>query len=112
MVASRGCPLRCSYCSLGSGSTVALPYRRRSVGSVLAELRHELAAREVSFIDFEDENLSLDRAWFLESDYLETGKSKAVRREVIELSAELAPHAVTLVQGFGIPDPTVRAPLI
>jgi acyl-CoA oxidase len=53
-----------------------------------------------------------DRAWFLESDYLETGKSKAIRREVIELSAELAPHAVTLVQGFGIPDTTVRAALI
>jgi acyl-CoA oxidase len=52
-----------------------------------------------------------DRAWFLESDYLETGKSKAIRREVLDLCSELAPGALTLVDGFGIPPSLVRAPI-
>ncbi|MGH7461216.1 MAG: acyl-CoA dehydrogenase, partial [Longimicrobiales bacterium] len=52
-----------------------------------------------------------DRAWFLESDYLEAGKSKAIRQEVLDLCAELAPSALTLVNGFGIPDSLVRAPI-
>ena len=54
--------------------------------------------------------LERDRAWYLESDYLEVTKSKAIRREVLELCAELAPHALTLVAGFGIPDALVRTP--
>jgi hypothetical protein len=65
VVTSRGCPLRCSYCSLGASSTL-FPYRRRAVSSVLAELEREVGERAVRFIDFEDENLSLERDWFLE----------------------------------------------
>ena len=54
--------------------------------------------------------LERDRAWFLESDYVEVGKSKAIRREVIDLCAELTPYALTLIDGFGIPDALVGAP--
>ncbi len=64
VVASRGCPMTCSYCSLGASS--GLPYRRRSVPSVLEEIRRVVDLHGVRFIDFEDENLSLDRTWFAE----------------------------------------------
>jgi anaerobic magnesium-protoporphyrin IX monomethyl ester cyclase len=64
LVASRGCPLRCSYCSLGVASH--LPYRRRSVQAVLRELETAVVRDGARFIDFEDENLSLTRSWFLE----------------------------------------------
>ncbi|MEX2283009.1 MAG: acyl-CoA dehydrogenase [Gemmatimonadota bacterium] len=50
-----------------------------------------------------------DRAWFLESDYMETPKTKAIRNEVAALCAELSPSAVALVNAFGIPDAIVRA---
>ena len=64
VVAGRGCPLSCSYCATGAGSW--LGFRKRSVAAVLAEIRQVSAGRTVGFIDFEDENLSMDRIWFLE----------------------------------------------
>jgi len=63
IVASRGCPLRCTYCSIGA--TSPLSYRRRSVESVMSEIERAVKHYAVGFIDFEDENLSLDRKWFL-----------------------------------------------
>lgn len=61
VTASRGCPMGCSYCVLGSG---IFPYRRRSVSSVMAEIETAVDRWGAGFIDFEDENLSLDRKWF------------------------------------------------
>jgi radical SAM superfamily enzyme YgiQ (UPF0313 family) len=64
ILASRGCPLKCSYCSIGNSSY--LSHRRRSVESVLREIDDAVAQRNAGFIDFEDENLTLDRKWFLD----------------------------------------------
>jgi anaerobic magnesium-protoporphyrin IX monomethyl ester cyclase len=63
IVAGRGCPMTCSYCSVGAGSY--LNYRKRSVDSVIDEIQRGVDQYDVGFIDFEDENLSLDRRWFL-----------------------------------------------
>ncbi len=63
VVASRGCPMKCSYCSMRSSPDQ--PYVRRSVESVLAEIERAADQNAALFIDFEDENLSLDRRWFL-----------------------------------------------
>jgi anaerobic magnesium-protoporphyrin IX monomethyl ester cyclase len=63
VVASRGCPLKCTYCSMGASSP--LRYRRRSVASVIREIEMAVNQYHAGFIDFEDENLSLDRNWFL-----------------------------------------------
>jgi len=60
---SRGCPLNCTYCSLGASSFV--PYRRRSILSVIHELETEITQNNVRFIDIEDENISYDKKWFL-----------------------------------------------
>ena len=64
VMTSRGCPLKCSYCSMGASSY--LPFRRRRIESVMAEINTAVENYEVGFIDFEDENLALDRNWFLE----------------------------------------------
>jgi len=61
---SRGCPLRCSYCSVGNSSYSR--YRRRDVESVLAEIRLAVSELDAGFIDFEDENISMEKSWFLE----------------------------------------------
>jgi anaerobic magnesium-protoporphyrin IX monomethyl ester cyclase len=63
VVASRGCPMKCSYCSVGAPS--ALRYRQRSVAAVIEEIENFASQHNLGFIDFEDENLSLDRRWFL-----------------------------------------------
>ncbi|MFH1487467.1 MAG: radical SAM protein [Pseudomonadota bacterium] len=63
VVASRGCPLRCTYCSVGASSY--LKYRRRPVEAVIAEIEKGVTHHDARFIDFEDENLSMDRKWFL-----------------------------------------------
>lgn len=64
ITASRGCPLRCSYCSVGGSAY--LTYRRRSVRSVLCEIKEAVRKFGAGFIDFEDENISLDKPWFME----------------------------------------------
>ena len=63
IVAGRGCPMACSYCCVGARSY--LNYRKRSVDSVIDEIQRAVNQYDVGFIDFEDENLSLDRHWFL-----------------------------------------------
>ncbi|MDJ0802717.1 MAG: cobalamin-dependent protein [Desulfobacterales bacterium] len=60
---SRGCPLKCSYCCTGAAS--AIPYRRRTIDHVMHEIQQAAANATIGFIDFEDENISLDRGWFL-----------------------------------------------
>jgi len=64
VTASRGCPLACSYCSTGRNSWMG--FRKRSVAAVLREIRAAGQGRRVGFIDFEDENLTMDRRWFLD----------------------------------------------
>jgi radical SAM superfamily enzyme YgiQ (UPF0313 family) len=62
--AGRGCPLSCSYCATGRDSWMG--FRKRSVSAVLREIRDVAEGRRVGFVDFEDENLTMDRQWFLE----------------------------------------------
>ena len=62
VVAGRGCPMNCTYCSLGASSTHAR-FRLRPVEQVLAEIRHNLEHHDMGFLDFEDENFTLNRKW-------------------------------------------------
>ncbi|MCP4691663.1 MAG: B12-binding domain-containing radical SAM protein [Desulfobacterales bacterium] len=64
VTASRGCPMRCTYCCMGASSPI--PYRRRPAASVIREIEHAVERWSAGFIDFEDENLSLDRPWFMD----------------------------------------------
>ena len=63
VTASRGCPLTCSYCSFGAGSVIS--YRKRRIPHIIKEIEYGVACQDVRFIDFEDENLSLDKSWFM-----------------------------------------------
>ena len=44
-----------------------------------------------------------DRAWFIEHRFLSTERAKAVTRGINERCRTLRPHALDLVEGFGIP---------
>ncbi len=49
--------------------------------------------------------------WYLEQGYLGSAKSKAIRQRIERLSTELRPHINVLVEGFGIPDHLLTAPI-
>jgi radical SAM superfamily enzyme YgiQ (UPF0313 family) len=63
IVTSRGCPLKCTYCCTGKHSF--LRFRQKNVASVLKEIENAVLNYDARFIDFEDENLSLNKRWFL-----------------------------------------------
>jgi acyl-CoA oxidase len=52
-----------------------------------------------------------DRGWFLEHGYIEAGKAKAIRKQVLALCAEIRPLALPLVDAFAIPDALLAAPI-
>ena len=55
--------------------------------------------------------IEADRAWFQEHGRISSTRAKAITRAVNALCAELRPTAGLLVDGFGIPDEIVRAPI-
>jgi len=55
--------------------------------------------------------LRQDAAWYLEQGYIGGTKSKAIRNRVERLSTELRPHIGVLVDGFGIPEHCLEAPI-
>ncbi|MEA1968182.1 MAG: radical SAM protein [Thermodesulfobacteriota bacterium] len=65
VVASRGCPMKCSYCSVGADSSPASVFRQRNVEDVVKELQNQTKEHDIGFVDFEDENLTLNKKWFL-----------------------------------------------
>lgn len=52
-----------------------------------------------------------DASWYLEQGYLGSSKSKAIRQRVERLCTELRPHMNSLVDGFGIPNHLITAPI-
>jgi acyl-CoA oxidase len=52
-----------------------------------------------------------DRAYFLEHGYLSGAQSRSVPGRVDALCRELRPYAASLVDGFGVPDELVAAPI-
>ncbi len=54
--------------------------------------------------------LERDRAWFLESGYMEGSQTKSIRNLVNTLCRELRTSATALADAFGIPDEVLAAP--
>ncbi|CAZ96523.1 acyl-CoA dehydrogenase family protein [Zobellia galactanivorans] len=52
-----------------------------------------------------------DAEWYLEQGYIGGTKSKAIRQRVERLCTELRPHIGVLVDGFGIPEHCMTAPI-
>lgn len=51
------------------------------------------------------------KGWYLEQEYIQPVKSKAIRKTVDELCLELRQKAVVLTDAFGIPDHLIAAPI-
>ncbi|WP_186441161.1 B12-binding domain-containing radical SAM protein, partial [Desulfamplus magnetovallimortis] len=65
VVAGRGCPMPCTYCSVGASSNHA-GFRQRKVDDIIREIEIQMGNHDIGFIDFEDENLTLNRKWFFD----------------------------------------------
>ena len=52
-----------------------------------------------------------DSSWYLEQGYIGSTKSKAIRQRTERLCTELRPHLNSLVEGFGIPEHCMSAPI-
>ncbi len=50
--------------------------------------------------------------WYLEAGYFEGAKSKAIRKLVDKLCADLRSNALFLVEAFGIPEASIAAPIV
>lgn len=53
-----------------------------------------------------------NRGWFLEEDYMEGAKTKAIRKLVNQLCWDIRQDAVPLVQAFNIPESCLAAPIV
>jgi len=56
--------------------------------------------------------LEENKGWFLESDYMDGSKTKAIRRVITKLCAEIRPDSLAYVDAFGIPDDLLGAEII
>lgn len=56
-------------------------------------------------------HLEQHKGWYLEAGYFDGTKTKAVRRQIDALCADLRPEAVALVDAFAIPDQCLAAPI-
>jgi anaerobic magnesium-protoporphyrin IX monomethyl ester cyclase len=63
LAASRGCPHHCDFCGVQVLFGRRMAYR--SVDGVLAEMHEAALKRGVRVFNFEDDNLSHDREWFM-----------------------------------------------
>jgi magnesium-protoporphyrin IX monomethyl ester (oxidative) cyclase len=59
VITSRGCPYACGFCSIHR--VTGRSWRKRSAANVLAELRQLRGRYGVEHVDFEDDNLTLDK---------------------------------------------------
>ncbi len=82
LIASRGCPYGCDFCSVERMFGRIIRYRE--VDSLIEEMRQNYARKEVRLFNFEDDNISFDRDWFLE--FLGAVESESAMRG-IELTA-------------------------
>lgn len=53
-----------------------------------------------------------NQAWFIMHRFMSVERAKAVRRGVNELVDRLRPHALTLVEAMGVPEPMLRAAML
>jgi acyl-CoA oxidase len=87
---------------------------------ILEQFIHQVEATEDSAIKaalkqlcqlFALSQIENNKAWYLESGYMEPAKTKAIRKLVNQLCWDIRQHAVPLVNAFGIPDNLLSAPI-
>ncbi|MEX0273306.1 MAG: acyl-CoA dehydrogenase [Flavobacteriaceae bacterium] len=98
--------------SLGKAYAQELAYHNfREYVETLPEGKYRSLLDQLGIL-FALSQLRADASWYLEQGYLGSSKSKAIRQRAERLCSELRPHINSLVDGFGIPEHCMGAPLI
>jgi acyl-CoA oxidase len=58
------------------------------------------------------ESINNDRAWYLEHNRITSAKSKAIGAGINSLCRDLRPHALSLVEGMGVPEQWLHAAIL
>jgi acyl-CoA oxidase len=53
-----------------------------------------------------------DRGWYLENDFINADKSKAIRKVITNLYKQIRPKTKLFVDGFGIPDALLKSKIV
>ncbi|WP_378172468.1 acyl-CoA dehydrogenase [Aquimarina sp. SS2-1] len=97
--------------ALGKAYSVELAYTTFiNFTETIKEEKHKLLFQKLGTL-YALHELREDASWYLEQGYISSNKSKALRQRVERLSTELRPHVETLVDGFGIPEHCINAPI-
>lgn len=56
--------------------------------------------------------IELHKGWYLEANYIESNKSKAIRREVMLLCSQIKEYSLDLVEAFAIPEKVLGAEIL
>ncbi|MFC1503824.1 B12-binding domain-containing radical SAM protein [Spirochaetota bacterium] len=64
MLASRGCPYRCGFCSVQHIFGSAIRYR--SPDSIIEEITTAVRSHDIEIVNFEDDNITYDRSIFVD----------------------------------------------
>ncbi|QOD61359.1 acyl-CoA dehydrogenase family protein [Polaribacter haliotis] len=97
--------------ALGKAYSVELAYNTFvDFTETIIDEKNRLLFRKIGTL-YALHELRKDASWYLEQGYISGTKSKAIRQRVERLSTELRPHIGVLVDGFGIPDHCLEAPI-
>jgi acyl-CoA oxidase len=97
--------------ALGKAYSIALAYTTfTDFTATLKDETHKALFEKLGTL-YALHELHNDAAWYLEQGYINGTKSKAIRQRVERLSTELRPHIGSLVDGFGIPEHCLEAPI-
>lgn len=55
--------------------------------------------------------IEANKGWYLENDYMNGAKTKAIRRLVDKLCRQMRDQAELMIEGFGIPEELIKAPI-
>nr|WP_298794096.1 acyl-CoA dehydrogenase family protein [uncultured Allomuricauda sp.] len=97
--------------ALGKAYSVELAYQvfEEHYSTITDEKYRDLMAKLGTLYALKQ--LHEDSRWYLEQGYFGGTKSKAIRQRVERLSTEFRPHIEVLVDGFGIPEHCLSAPI-
>ena len=82
LVASRGCPYKCEFCSVHNMFGRRMDYRL--IDDIIAEMQQNYVDKDVRIFNFEDDNISANRPWF--ADFLQRIIADPIMKD-IELAA-------------------------
>ena len=97
--------------TLGKAYSIELAYNTFiDFTNTIEDKKNNLLFQKISTL-YALHELQKDASWYLEQGYISGTKSKAIRKRVERLSTEFRPHIGVLVDGFGIPEHCIEAPI-